>query len=98
MQLRLYAFIAKIWKEEVIPEDWRKSGLVVIYKKGDQGVPKLQRHISPLNHQESRCLVYPHHNMEGSRQQAEREPSWVQGKTRLHRPNFLTKDTHGEVP
>ena len=46
---RLHALIVKIWREEVIPEDWRKSELVVLYKKGDTRECKNYRGISLLS-------------------------------------------------
>ena len=46
---RLHSLIVKIWKDGAIPEDWRKSELVVLYKKGDTKECKNYRGISLLS-------------------------------------------------
>jgi exonuclease III len=46
---RLHSLIVKIWKDGVVPEDWRKSELVVLYKKGDTKECKNYRGISLLS-------------------------------------------------
>lgn len=46
---RLHSLIQKIWMEESIPEDWRRSELTVLYKKGDTRECKNYRGISLLS-------------------------------------------------
>jgi len=46
---RLHALVGKIWREEYIPEDWRRSELTVLHKKGDIKECKNHRGISLLS-------------------------------------------------
>ena len=46
---RLHALIVNIWCEERVPEDWQKSELTVLYKKGDTKECKNYRGISLLS-------------------------------------------------
>lgn len=46
---KLHKLIVKIWAEEYIPEDWRKSELKVLYKKGDTRECRNYRGISLLS-------------------------------------------------
>jgi len=45
---RLHALIVNIWCEERVPEDWQRSELTVLYKKGDTKECKNYRGISLL--------------------------------------------------
>jgi len=44
----LVKLMKQVWMEERIPEDWRKSVIVPIYKRGDPNVPSNYRGISLL--------------------------------------------------
>lgn len=46
------SLMKKIWKEGRIPKDWRKSIIVLLYKKGDKKLVKNYRGISLL------CTAY----------------------------------------
>ena len=46
---RLHALIVKIWKEEYALEDWRRSELTVMFKKGDNRECRNYRGISLLS-------------------------------------------------
>jgi hypothetical protein len=34
---RIYELVRQIWKQEGIPEDWKETIIICIYKKGDTG-------------------------------------------------------------
>jgi len=48
----LVNLLKQIWKENKIPENWRKSIVVSLYKRGDKNVPSNYRGISLL------CTAY----------------------------------------
>ena len=45
----IYRLIRSIWREERMPDDWRKGQIVTIHKKGDQQLCKNYRGITLLN-------------------------------------------------
>jgi len=48
----LVNLLKQVWKDNKIPEDWRKSIVVSLYKKGDKNIPSNYRGISLL------CTAY----------------------------------------
>lgn len=46
---RLHSLVVRIWREERIPDDWKRSELKVLYKKGDTTECKNYRGISLLS-------------------------------------------------
>jgi len=50
LRSNLVNLLKQVWKDGIIPEDWRKSIVVSIYKRGDTNVPGNYRGISLVQH------------------------------------------------
>ena len=51
---RLHLLIQNIWEHGTLPQDWKDTYIVVIYKqKGDSSLWQQPRNISPLHRRES---------------------------------------------